>query len=119
MNRIKIIKKFADILSPLVGKTKHHVKNSKELVKEFKEMRIEDEELCSHDVVSLFTNTPIPQALEVIRGRLVADRTLRKRTLLKVEDIMELLEFVVSTTYFVFRGQIYKQRWAVQCHRLW
>ena len=69
----------------------------------------EDEELCSHDVVSLFTNTPIPQALEVIRGRLVADGTLSTRTLLKVEDIMELLEFVVSTTYFVFRGQMYKR----------
>ena len=55
------------------------------------------------------TNTPIPQALEVIRSRLVADKTLRKRTMLKVKDIMELQEFVVSTTYFVFRGLIYKQ----------
>ena len=43
--------------------------------------------LCSHDMVSLFTNTPIPQII----------------------DIIELLEFIPNTTYFSFRGQIYQQ----------
>ena len=69
----------------------------------------EGEIFNSHDVVSLFTNTPINQSLEVIGTRLKNDSTLGKRTLLNVEDIIELLKFVLTTTYFSFRGIIYKQ----------
>ena len=70
----------------------------------------EDEIFNSHDVVSLFTNVPIPQAMSVVRQRLEGDGTLKSRTLLSVKDIMNLLEFILTTTYFVFRGQIYQQR---------
>ncbi len=35
--------------------------------------------------------------------------TLRERTLLEVDDIIDLLEFVVTTTYFAYEGQIYQQ----------
>ena len=38
------------------------------------------------------------------------DTTLKNRTLLSVDNIMELLEFVLTTTYFMFRGQTYQQR---------
>ena len=106
-----VSRSLADLLGPLVGKTKFHVKNSKHLAEDLREVILEDDEmLCSHDVVSLFTNTPIPQALEIIRERLTEDATLKKRTLLSVPDIMELLEFVLTTTYFTFRGQIYQQK---------
>ena len=47
----------------------------------------------SHDVVALFTNTPIPETLEYIRYELTNDVTLKDRTNLDVDDIMELLEF--------------------------
>ena len=70
----------------------------------------EGEIFNSHDVVSLFTNTPIVQSLDVIRSRLEKDSDLNKRTLLTVDDIIELLRFVLTTTYFLFRGNIYKQR---------
>ena len=101
---------LADMLAPLVGKTNHYVKNSKELMKELTKMRLEDnEEFCSYDVVSLFTKTAIPQALEVIQRSLCTDDTLKKRSRLKVDDIMELLEFTLTTTYFTFRGEIYRQ----------
>ena len=63
----------------------------------------------SHDV-SLFTNTPIPQSIEIISNKLKKDKTLKKRTLLAPEDIVELLEFVLTTTYFMFRGQVYQQK---------
>ena len=102
---------LADILGPLVGNTTHHVKNSKDLAQEMAEVLIEEDEIFnSHDVVSLFTNVPIPQAMSVVRQRLEGDGTLKSRTLLSVEDIMNLLEFILTTTYFVFRGQIYQQR---------
>jgi len=60
-------------------------------------------------VVSLFTNTPIDLALQVIRERLEGDTELHTRTRLNVEDIMDLLKFIVTTTYFSFRGFIYQQ----------
>ena len=95
----------------LVGNAIHHVKNSKDLAQEMAEVLIEEDEIFnSHDVVSLFTNVPIPQAMSIVRQRLEGDGTLKSRTLLSVEDIMSLLEFILTTTYFVFRGQIYQQR---------
>ena len=102
---------LADILNPLVGKNGHSVKNSREFVKEIKDMHIkEEEELCSFDVVSLFTNTPIEQALEVTARRLEKDSTLKKRTNLTVPDIMKLLQFTVTITYFAFQGQLFVQK---------
>ncbi|KAI8479817.1 hypothetical protein Bbelb_424380 [Branchiostoma belcheri] len=70
----------------------------------------EDEMFLSHDVVSLFTNTPIPETLGIIRRRLQGDKELKNRTNLEVEDIIELLSFIVTTTYFSFRGDIYQQK---------
>ena len=55
-----------------------------------------------HDVVSLFTNVPIKEALIIIRKRLRADKTLHPCMNLTAEDIMQLLEFVLSTTYFSY-----------------
>jgi len=48
------------ILAPLAGKSDHHLNNnSKHLAKEMISAMEEDEMFISHDVVSLFTNTPI------------------------------------------------------------
>ena len=67
----------------------------------------------SYDVVSLFTKTPIKEACEIITKRLENDKTLKKRTNLNVDDIMELLKFVLETTYFRFVGEIYQQKFGV------
>jgi len=56
-----------------------------------------------HDVVLLFTNTPVSEVLEIIRNQLENDKRLKGRTNLEIDNIMELLEFVVTTTYFTFR----------------
>ena len=104
-------KALAEILSPMVGQTECHVKNSKHLADDLTKLTIEDDNIFnSHDVVSMFTNTPIDKTLEIIRERLENDNTLKQRTKLDVDDIMELLEFVLTTTYFSFRGEIYKQK---------
>ena len=48
----------------LVGNMCHHVKNSKYMVEELAKVVIDEENILnSHDVVSLFTNTPIDQVL--------------------------------------------------------
>jgi len=51
---------------------------------------MEDEMFIFHDVVSLFTNTPIHLALQVIRELLEGNTELHTRTRLTVEDIMDL-----------------------------
>jgi len=48
--------------------------------------------------------------MEVIRERLQCHPEWRYNTLLEVDDIMELLEFILSTTYFCCNGQIYRQK---------
>ncbi len=58
----------------------------------------------------MFSNTPIEDALDIIRERLKGDKTLKDRTNLEVEDIIELLRFVLTTTYFVFDGVLYRQK---------
>jgi len=100
-----------DILAPLMDKTDHHVKNSQEFATEMASVLIDEGDcFVSHDVVSLFTNTPISEALEIIRNQLENDKRLKDTTNLEIDDIMELLEFVMTTTYFTFWGVIYQQR---------
>ena len=104
------VRALADLLNPLMGNTCHHLKNSKELTDKLKDKKVpENMVLISHDVVSLFTNVPIPEALKVIKSRLVSDTTLKDRTNLNVDDIMDLLEFVCQKTYFTFEGKLYEQ----------
>ena len=98
------------LLSPLLGKSKYNCKNSKELAKELATVTIEqDEQLISHDVVSLFTKTPVDATIEIVRKRLLADKTLKKRTDLNISDIMALLTFVAKSKYFRFQGKVYQQ----------
>ena len=102
---------LAELLVPLIGKTKYHVKNVKHLADELKDLKLDEEDMfVSHDVVSLFTNTPISQSTEIIKNRLQKDKSLKKRTLLTPDDIVELLNFILTTTYFVLRGQVYQQK---------
>jgi len=87
------------------------VKNSKALAQKLSEVIIEDDEIfASHDMVSLFMNTPIDKALQIIRDRLNNDKTLKKRTLLNPDDVMDLCEFILTTTYFQSRGKLYQQK---------
>ena len=103
-------KLLSKILGPLVGKTDHHVLNSKEFVKKVKDERIEEDEvIVSYDVVSLFTSVPVDRAITIIHQRLLSDPTLAERTKISVNNIVSLLSFVLNTTYFVYDGVYYKQ----------
>ena len=61
---------------------------------------IEEEDILnSHDVVSLFTNTSVEKALQVIEERLRSDNSWKDATCLEVEDVIELVEF----NYHIFQ----------------
>ena len=100
----------------LVGNTCHHVKNSKHLAEEMAKVVIDEEDIFnSHDVVSLFTNTPIGQVLQIVRRRLETENVLKTYDKdngfnLESEDVVKLPPSVFTTTYFTFRGKIYRQQ---------
>ena len=52
------------------------------------------------------------EKLTIIRERLDKDQGLKKRTNLEVDDIMDLTEFIATSTYFSFRGQLFKQKFS-------
>ena len=83
-----LAKYLAEILKPLVGKSEHHVVNSKEFITKIEQTKLdEDEILVSFDVVSLFTNVPIDEACNIAKERLPLDNTLHLRTTLSPENI--------------------------------
>ncbi|KAI0229738.1 hypothetical protein LSAT2_019844 [Lamellibrachia satsuma] len=73
----------------------------------------QDDMFLSHDVVSL-TKTPINETLDITKKQLEIDTKLKLRTNLNVDDILELLKFIVTTTHFSFRGAIYQQKQQLQ-----
>ena len=73
-------------------------------------MKLEKGEcITSYDVVALFTSIPISSALEVMKKKLEEDTELQKRTILPVDNILELLAFCLNNTYFVFQDTFYEQ----------
>ena len=95
-------KYLAKVLSPLVGKTEHFVKNSQHFVSLVKDKRVEEDEvLISYDVSALFTSVPVNKALTVIHERLASDETLVERTPLSASQVTKLLEICLQCTYFI------------------
>ena len=101
---------MAKVLSPLVGQTEHHVKNSKHFATVISDKTVNDDEiLVSYDVSALFTSVPVDKALQVIQERLSNDTSLSDRTPLSPERITRLLELCLKCTYFVYDGTYYLQ----------
>ena len=85
----RVAKYLAKVIFPLVGRTEHHIKNSKDCATDVTEIRIEpDEELRSYDMSALFTSVPVDKALNIIRERLKEDHILSDRTPLDPDDII-------------------------------
>ena len=102
---------LAKILGPLVGKSKHHIKNSADFVDKIANLEVPPPwKLVSFDVTALFTSIPIAQAIEVVQLRLNTDNTWKKDTTLEAKDIIDLLDICLNTTYFTYNSTIYRQK---------
>ena len=106
----QLSKHLAKILTPLIGNSDSHVRNSSEFVSFIRSVTLRpDDVLVSFDVVSLFTNVPVQLAVDVARRRLEADTSLASRTSLSTQELVQLLEFSLNATYLCFRGRVYRQ----------
>ena len=111
VQHLQVLSGYSIAIGGRERQNKIHVNNSKDLAEEFRDITLDKQEmLVSFDVVSLFTNTPIGKSIEIVKDRLQNDTELHKRTKLSVEDIIKLLEFILSTTYFSFDRKIYRQK---------
>ena len=107
-----VAKYIAEVIGPLVGKSSHHIVNSRDFVKKVREIRLSEyETITSYDVSALFTCVPPKEAIDVVRKFLENDKTLKERTNLNPDQVCKLLELCLNTTYFVYDGNFYRQ-----CH---
>ncbi len=103
-------KHLAHILSPLQNHNGYSVTNSTDFTNKLINTTIEDDEIMiSFDVVSLFTAIPVDRACEHIRNKLCKDNTLGQRSNLSIDDIIKLLRFTLSNSYFNYNNETYKQ----------
>ncbi|XP_053406480.1 uncharacterized protein LOC128559257 [Mercenaria mercenaria] len=104
-------KYLASVIGPLAGKTQHHIINSVNFVQKIQGLEVPPgQKLVSYDVSALFTSIPVEKALEIIRMRLEKDKNLNDRCELNVDQVSELLELCLTSTYFVYQGKYYQQK---------
>ena len=81
-----------------------------EFADDIKKIKLEEGEcIISYDVSALFTSITVQSAIEATKKKLEQDTELHQRTSMSINNILELLEFFLCNTYFLFQGQFYKQ----------
>ena len=99
---------LSKVIKPLVGKSPHHIQSMGDFVTKAKRLTLQAGEcLSSYDVTSLFTSVPIDPALNIIKDLLEKDEKLNDRSVLSVQNIIELLGFCLHNTYFSFQNKFY------------
>ena len=105
-----VAKVLSRVIQPLVGKSPHNIQSTGDFVSKAKRFTLQlGECLSSYDVTSLFTSVPIDPALNVIKDLLEKDEKSNDRTVLSVQNIIELLGFCLHNTYFSFQNKFYEQ----------
>ena len=105
----RVTKVLRKVLKCLVGKSPYHIQSTRDFVNRAKGLTLQPGEcFTSYDITSLFTSVPIDPALNIIKDLLEKDEKLSDRTVLSVQDIIELLEFCQHNTYFSFQNKFYE-----------
>lgn len=94
-----LAKYLAKDLQPLVEHAESYVRDSTHFVEKLKGMKLNTGDmLISLDVVSLFTNIPVAEALDVLREKYHQS-----------PDTIDLVRHCMGTTYFLYDDRYYKQ----------
>ena len=104
-------KHLSKLLNSVKGKNGHSIKNSADFVSKIKDLEVTPaRKMVSFDVSALFTSIPVDFALKAIKKKFSLDPSWRSLTELDLEQVMTLLHFCLTTTYFVYKGTFYKQK---------
>ena len=105
-----VAKESAKILKLLTGNTIHHISNSKELAEEIKKNKLKRVNASFPMMSQPFL---LPSQWNLLwrswRTNWKQDKELKNRTSVSINNILELLEFCLGNTYFLFQGQFYEQ----------
>ena len=94
--------KYLAHLLKLLSESRYTVKNTKEFTKKIRKQKIsKDYTMMSFDVVSLFTNFPLEDTINIILGRIYEMKEIPKCT------IRELLYVCTKKVNFTFKNKIY------------
>ena len=92
------------MLKPLIDESGHKPQSTENFIDAIKTKQIPDEQkLASFDVKSMFTSIPLQLATDYI------DNATTVELPLPTDDIMDLLNFCLTSTYFQYNGKHYKQ----------
>ena len=98
---------LATLLAPLATSS-YSVSSTKDFISRIKDKTIVDDfELISFDVKSLFTNVPLDFTIKVILDKIYKDKLIK--TKLKKEEMKALLEICTKEMHFNFNDIIYRQ----------
>ena len=92
------------MLKRLIDESGHKPQSTENLIDAIKTKQIHHmHKLVSFDVKSLFTSIPLQPAIDYI------DNATTVELPLPTDDIMDLLNFCLTSTYFQYNGKHYKQ----------
>ncbi|XP_071439012.1 uncharacterized protein [Hetaerina americana] len=98
----KLAQYIARSLQPFAGRTDSSVKNSTEFIHTIKNIEVKEQDvLVSFDVISLFTNTPINDSMQLIKE--LTSEGLPK-------DFPDLTEFCLKKSYFLWNDKCFQQK---------
>ena len=113
----QLSKYLTNVLKPLTDESRHKLQSAENFIEQFlstwkflyaiKTIQIpEDHKLVSFDVKSLFTSIPLQMALDS------TENAIKNSTVelpLPTDNIMDLLNLCLTSTYFQYNGKHYKQ----------
>ena len=100
-------KHLTNILKPLTDESQHKLQSTDNFTDAIKTVQIpDDHKLVSFDVKSLFTSIPLQLALDCTK---TAINKSPYQPPLPTDDLMDLLQFSLTSTYFQYNDKHYKQ----------
>ena len=103
----QLSKYLTTVLQPLTDQSRHKLQSTENFIDAIKIAQIpDDHRLVSFDVKSLFTSIPLQLALDCTE---TAITTSTVKLPLPTDDIMDLLNLCLKSTYFQYNGKHYKQ----------
>ena len=103
----QLSKYLTTIPQPLTDKSRRKLQATEDFIKATNTVQIPDDyKLVSFDLKSLFTSIPLQLALQCTKNAIVQSTDPLP---LLTEDIMDLLNLCLTSTYFQYNGKHYKQ----------